>query len=288
MTPSEHNTDLLSSRRSVREFTAVLLRNWRLIGASTVLAGVIAATYVTFADRYYRAVTTLLPVERQGTGNTLASIANQLGGLAAVSGLSIGDSDHTEAIEVLKSRSLVRKFIEREGLLPVVFTEYWSVEERAWTVSDTPSVADGEGRFRSEILRISEDLSSGLISVAVTWTDPKQAADWANGLAQLANEELRAKAIGRARANLDYLQREVDAVTVLEVRQSIYDLMRAQIETMMVANVGDEFAFRVVDPATQPEAPVRPRVVILLAVATVFGLFIGVVLSFVIELVRAD
>lgn len=272
------------SPRSVRDLVDVVLRHWGIVVASGLIFGFAALAYGVLADRQYRAVTTLLPVERDNANGMLSSIATQLGGLAALAGATGGDADRVEALEVLKSRALARKFIDEHGLVPILYADRWSAETQRWVVaeSEVPTLIRAEGQFRSRIVRVSEDLSSGLITIAVTWTNPQQAAEWANGLVRLANDELRTQAITRAQANLDYLERELNKVAILEVRQSIYELMQAQIRTAMVANVGDEFAFKVVDQATPPEQPSSPRVAILLGISIVLGLFVGVLVSFVI------
>ena len=65
---------------------------------------------------------------------------------------------------------------------------------------------------------------------------------------------MRDRAIGEARRSLDYLNRELDKTQIVELRNPIYRLIENRINTVMLANVRDEYAFRIIDRATPPDS----------------------------------
>jgi uncharacterized protein involved in exopolysaccharide biosynthesis len=214
--------------------------------------GAAAASGASFLlQREYSASVTLRPT-------SLSSVTGQLGGLAALAGIGLGnDDDRSEAIATLQSRALISTFIEQHKLLPMIFADKWDAAAGRWRTTDpadTPSLNDGYRRFDQKIRSVTEDRRTGVVTLTITWRDPKLAADWANELAARVNREMRDRAIGEARRSLEYLNRELDKTQVVDLRQPIYRLIENRINTVMLANVRDEYAFKIVDPATPPDA----------------------------------
>ena len=68
----------------------------------------------------------------------------------------------------------------------------------------------------------------------------------------------------------------------MELQQSIYELIEEQIKRIMLANVRDEYAFQVVDPAAIPDNRyfVRPKRIFIVIVGTLLGAFAGIFAAF--------
>jgi len=227
-----------------------------------ILAGATVGAAVAFGasfllTREYSASVTLLPVKSERP-TALSSATGQLGGLASLAGIGIGnDDDRSEAIATLQSRALASAFIEQHKLLPVIFDDKWDAASGRWRTTspdDTPTLNDGYRRFDQKIRSVTEDRRTGIVTLTITWRDPKLAADWANELAARVNREMRDRAITEARRSLEYLNRELDKTQVVDLRQPIYRLIENRINTVMLANVRDEYAFKIVDRATAPDA----------------------------------
>jgi hypothetical protein len=97
-----------------------------------------------------------------------------------------------------------------------------------------------------------------LTVVAIDWTDPATAAQWANGFVALANELLRTRALVESKRNIAYLNDQISKTDVVELRRVLYGLIESETKTLMLANGRPEYAFRVVDPAVPPELKTRP------------------------------
>jgi uncharacterized protein involved in exopolysaccharide biosynthesis len=61
--------------------------------------------------------------------------------------------------------------------------------------------------------------------------------------------------------------------------------MEEQVKSVMLANVREEFALRVIDPAVVPELDkeVRPQRVLIMVIGIILGLVLGALLAFVRE-----
>ena len=124
-----------------------------------------------------------------------------------------------------------------------------------------------------------EEKKTGLVNVQIDWTDPQEAADWANELVRRLNAEMRSRAIAKSNASLGYLEDELKTTLEVATREAINRLIEAQIKQRMVANVTTEYAFRIVDRAmaSDPDDPEKPKKIILIALGPIAGLAIGVV-----------
>jgi LPS O-antigen subunit length determinant protein (WzzB/FepE family) len=59
------------------------------------------------------------------------------------------------------------------------------------------------------------------------------------------------------------------------MEQVIYSLLESQVQKIMLANVRDDYVFSVIDPATEPKKPFKPRKQLIISL----GLIIGLMLS---------
>ena len=90
--------------------------------------------------------------------------------------------------------------------------------------------------------------------------------------------------------SVGYLEKELEATSTIETRLAINRLMEAQINQRMLANVTQEYAFRVVDRALPPEPDdaVGPRKLVLLALGPSVGLIFGVFAVLVVNVLAAN
>jgi uncharacterized protein involved in exopolysaccharide biosynthesis len=115
--------------------------------------------------------------------------------------------------------------------------------------------------------------------VSVEWRDPVLAADWVNDLVGRLNAEMRSRAIAATEASVGYLEKELATTSTIETKQAIARLMEAQINQKMLANVTQEYAFRIVDRALPPDPKdvVWPNKLLLVALGPIVGLIVGMV-----------
>jgi uncharacterized protein involved in exopolysaccharide biosynthesis len=256
-------------------------RSWLITGVLVSTAVFIFAAF--FMTPIYRSETVLISAseERNSMSSSLNSALGQLGGLASLAGITLGSSDNAteEALAVLRSRQFTERFIGDLNLRPELFADKWDAQRGEWKVQAQrqPTPARAFKRF-AKLRTIKQDNKTGLVTLQIDWKDRLKAAQWANELARRLNAEMRARAIENAEAALKFLERELESTTVVETRQAINRLIEAQVRQRMIANVTQEYAFRVVDPAlpSDKDDPVRPQKLLLLALGPLVGLVLGV------------
>jgi len=249
--------DLRSMWRTMRD-------NFWLIACATAAGIVIAAAIALTATPIFRAEVVIAEVEEPG--KTL--LGGQLGGLASLAGVDLGGlgGDSRRSVATLRSRTLAENFVRENELLP----------ELLRGSSKPPTLWLGVERFRRKVLSIREDSRTHLIAVSVAWTDPASAARLANAYVSMADELLRARAIEDASRNIEYLNRQITATTVVEVQRVMYRLVESETKSLMLASSRREYAFTVVDPAVPPELRYYPRRTAMVLIGAIAGLLLGI------------
>jgi uncharacterized protein involved in exopolysaccharide biosynthesis len=255
---------------SLRELWDILWRGKWIIIAVTAVFAVASVAYALVQTEWYRAEVLLAPAEERSA----QGLGGQLGGLAALAGVSVGGGGSVEPIAVLKSREFARAFIEDFDLVPVFFHEQWDAASGAWLGDDPeqwPEIRDAIKYLHDNVLNVSQELDTGLVTLAIEWTNPEVAAEWAKELVVRLNERLRERALKEAETNVAYLQAELAQTSVVTLQQSIGRLLESELQKLMLARGNEEFAFRVIDAASPPKERVRPKRALIAVVGTILG-----------------
>jgi uncharacterized protein involved in exopolysaccharide biosynthesis len=273
----ENEIDLL-------ELIRTLLQSWKLIVCITIISTGLAVTYALLSPEVFKAETLLAPAQEEKSG--VSSSMGQFGGLAAMAGISMpSNSNVALVLATMQSREFLSKYIERSNLLPLLFENLWAEEKKTWILEpsqDEPSPNDGYTALKGAIT-IDEDKNSGLITLSISWRDPEIAARWANDLVKQLNEQLREQAIQDSRKRVGYLQQELAKTTLKDMREVLYNLLESEKQKAMLANVNEDFALEVIDPAVATGVREKPKRKLIVALGGVCGGFLGVFAVFFLQ-----
>lgn len=246
----------------------VLWRHRYFVAAIGIVSGLIAVYLAMTATHVYRAEVVLTEVSTGGMDGG-SSLTSRLGGLASLAGLNIaGGEGAREAHAVLRSRHLAEEFIKRYDLIEDLAGN--SARQTLWFAVD---------RFRQNVLQIRDEKNKGTTVVEIKWSNPQQAAQWANDYVALVNETLRTRALNESSRNIKYLNEQIAKTNVVELQRVLYSLVESETKTHMLANARAEYAFTVVDPAVTPESRIWPRRTLMVLTGSFLGLFFGAFLA---------
>lgn len=284
-------------------FKALWQGKWIIIAVTFVFA-VGSVLFALSQPNIYKADTLLAPAESSGSGG-LAKMAGQLGGLATLAGVNLGsgESSQTElAAQVMKSRQFIQHFIEKyELLVPLMAGKEWDLssnqliinnelydeQTRTWLREPQglrgakPTAQEAHETFIKEILTVSTDKTSGLYTVSVSHYSPFIAQQWATWLVEEINQVMRERTIAETTQNLNYLQEQLQRTSVADMQATFYKLIEEQTKSLMLAEVQDEFVFKVVDPAVVPELKDKPKRALICVLGTLLGGMFGVAIVLV-------
>lgn len=274
---------------SLVELIRVLNHYKYLVLGVTTAATLIAMLAAFLITPIYRAEALLAGAEQTGAGNTLTQMLSQFRGIASMVGgggfVRARDSRNV-AIATLTSPHFIQLFIREKNLLPVLFDGLWDPEAEEWLVDspeDVPTLSDGQDLFSKEIMTVEYDTLAQVVTLWIDWKDPLLAAEWANQLVEKVNNRLRNRAINESNRMIEYLNKELETTNVVELRQAIYYMIEGQIQARTMANVREEYAFKVINPAIPPDADkfVYPKRMLIIAIGMILGLLFGVFAAFV-------
>jgi uncharacterized protein involved in exopolysaccharide biosynthesis len=258
------------------ELIRTLLQAWKIIACTTLVCAGLAIAYALYAPEVFKAESLLAPAKEEKS--VASSSLGQLGGLAAMAGISIPSSSNIERVlATLKTREFLKKFISSQNILPVIFDDLWDESSNSWRLMEGQeelTVEDGIIPLQDAI-EVDQD-KSGLITLSISWKDPVIAAQWANYLVKQLNEQLRQKAITDSQKRVGYLEQELAKTTLQDMRAVLYNLLESEKQKAMLANVNEDFALEVIDPAVAPEIREKPNRKLIVALGVVSGGFLGI------------
>ncbi|CAE6931490.1 Chain length determinant protein [Vibrio sp. B1ASS3] len=294
---------------NLKEIFDVLWSKKLFICLTTLTFAVASVVYALNVPNIYKADTLLAPAESSG-GNQLSQMAAQFGGLAALAGVNLGgnDSNQTElAVQVMKSRNFVEGFIKKHDLLvPLMAAKGWDLGKNMLLIDDEvydessdtwlrepsglrgskPSSQEAYETFIKNVLKVKQDKESGLYSVSIMHYSPFIAKEWVNWIVQDINKVMRERTISETSQNLEYLNQQLAKTAIADMQSTFYKLIEEQTKSLMLAEVQEEFVFKVIDPAVVPEEKTQPSRAIICILGTFLGGFLSCIIVLVLHVYR--
>ncbi|MGR5487931.1 Wzz/FepE/Etk N-terminal domain-containing protein [Vibrio alfacsensis] len=288
----------------LRELFGALWKGKWIIIATTFVFAVGAVLYALSLPNIYKSDALLAPAE-SSSGGGLSKMAGQLGGLAALAGVNLGGGESSQtdlAVQVMKSRQFVEAFINKHDLLvPLMAAKDWDLANNKLILDEelynpntgewlrepdglrgaTPTAQEAFEVFSKEVLSVSQDKESGLYTVSVKNYSPYIAQQWVNWLIEDINKVMRERTIAETSQNLAYLNTQLQKTAVADMQSTFYKLIEEQTKSLMLAEVQEEFIFKVVDPAVVPELKDGPKRALICVLGTLLGGMLGVAIVLV-------
>lgn len=281
------------------EIIAVLWSRKWLIVILTIVAAISSVAFALSRPNIYTASALLSPSEQSGSG--ISGLMKQYGGLASLAGISIPQSQDGSraqlAIQLLKSRAFIGDFVERHAVLPeLMAVKSWDIVSGDLTydpkifddntgtwVRDVefpqtaqPSRLEAFKEFM-EIMEVKEDPRTGYVLLSVDHMSPEIAAKWVALLIKDINNVVKAQEVDEAKKSIDYLKEQAEATALRELQAVFFELIQSQTETVMLAEVRQEYVFKTIDPPFIPEEKSGPNRALICIIGTLIGGILGII-----------
>jgi len=282
------NDDNNKIELSIKDLFIKLLRSAKTIALITFICGVLTAGYsLTLKPVYQSTVLVTSSAKAQASNTAISALTSRFSGLASIAGVSLSGAaaslDAEMKIAYLRSTKFTMMFIEEQNLYPHLYPDDWDSEASTWIdPDDRPTVEEIFRNFDNSVRQITFNVQNNLLKVRINFNDPELAAKIANGTIQSLNNHMKSKTIEESERNIAYLEKELRETKQVDLRQVLYNMIAQQVESKMIANVTEESAFKVIDPALPPSKRISPR----RTQMTIFGAIIGFFFSCLFVLVR--
>jgi uncharacterized protein involved in exopolysaccharide biosynthesis len=308
--PKELNQECVQEDEiNLVDYWRVLLKHKKLIGRIVLVVVVATAVLSLFMTNIFQAKALITPVGSKDTGGgTLSVLAQQLGGLPGLTALPMpGTASLAELVNLLNSNIVRTKMIEKNNLLPVLFHEQWDPEKKEWkkglslnpmvllrkvisvvTPPDTnarkkeggaPDIQDGL-RALGDVVTVRQNIKENTVTITVDYPDPETAAGMAAQLLDALNDHMTGESKRVAKLNKEYLEDQIAKNSDFIIKQKIYNLVAQQIETIMMAEVKENFAFKILDPPIVPDKKIKPNRMQMVILSFLVSLFVGIFVAF--------
>lgn len=270
---------------------SILWSNKITITLFIILSSSVAVISSLYMPDVYRSEASLAPVSLDGSGGSNNPLG-QLGGLAGIAGISLNSKNvdkTTLGINVLRSRKFFNEMSEKYNLLvPLMASKGWDresnslrynpniydIKNKKWVKNDyVPSSQEAHKKF-NEQFKVSQD-ESGLIVISMEHHSPNIAKNWLDWIILEINNSSRNEDINQANRSINYLNDQLALTQFVEIKESLNDLVKSQVETIMLAQVRPEYLFKVIDPPFTPEEKFKPSRAIICIIAFLLGGVIG-------------
>jgi uncharacterized protein involved in exopolysaccharide biosynthesis len=241
------------------------------------LAGLI---YALIATSLFRA--DVIIISNQEEGESLVNLSKQYSSLAAMAGISIGGStgvvDKTDrSLAILTSRSFIEEFVQGQDIRKHLFSYLWDTKQNRWKEGE-PTAAQTYKLLISNVVNVDVDRRTNLITLSVTWEDPVLAAQWANQIIKDINKKIREQEIKELQQSIAFMEVQLDnSDSSGSLNSVMFNLIEELTKKVMIANVREEYAFKIIDPAVVPEMKHKPSKRNIVVISFLMGLLISMI-----------
>ena len=213
-----------------------------------VLAAICSSS-LFFIENKYRASIKVSPIE--GTSSSsLSSLAGQLSGFGMGDiGSSTTPQVYIEALEIIKSRSFLYQFIEKNNLN-----------------LKNENIEDFYLKFLKNNLRTFKDRQTNFLTISIISNSPDDAYSLLIKLKEDLQEYVRRKDIEDAERNIDGAINEISKVDNVDAREAISNFIQNQVAKLLFAKNSTDYVFKVIENPVLPQKKDSPSRALLSAI----------------------
>jgi len=246
---------------------------------SVIVPSLTGLLYALVATSLFRA--DVIIISNQEEGESLVNLSKQYSSIAAIAGISIGGAgvvDKTErSLAILTSRSFIEEFVQGRDIRKYLFPYLWDTKQDRWKDGE-PTAAQTYKLVISNVIDVDVDRRTNLITVSVIWEDPVLAAQWANLIIKDINKKIREQEIKELQQSIVFMQTQLDnSDSSGSLNSVMFNLIEELAKKVMIANVREEYAFKIIDPAVVPEMKYKPSKRNIVMISFLMGLLISVI-----------
>ena len=302
--PQVHYDDEINLREL---FTVLWVDKIKIISVTAIFA-ILSVFYALSVPNQYKASALLVPAQQQAGG--ISGALAQLGGIASLAGVSLGSGDSSEsqiAQRIMQSWSFIDDFIKSNNLeIDIFAAEGWdrasgklNIDEDLYNSGTTQWLVKNEETNKvgmpsswrlfetfTEILSVSEDKKTGLVSMSIEYYSPQIAKQWLDMYISAINKHMQERQMEKVTRNIEYLEAQIAKTTIAEMQEVFYTIIEEQLKSKMLAEANPDYAFVSVSPSMVPEQKSQPKRALICILGTLLGAMLSVLLVLIMHHAR--
>jgi len=264
---------------------------------NTSLFAIIGIIFALSLPNIYKSSTLLAPTE-----NSFVSSNNAFKNVASFAGINIPNNTGNKSLEAVATIRSMKFF--KENFLPnihkpdlvaikkwdsksnniVYDSEIYDASIEKWILKDSelnlsPSDLYMYSIYKS-ILSIVQD-ENGFYILSIEHQSPIIAKKWVELITFQINELFRSIDKKTSSLSVDYLNLKILDTSYNEVKQVLYNLMKAELQKLAVIESNESYIFRVIDPPYVPEKKFLPKRSTIVVIFTFIGGLISIIFTLI-------
>ena len=248
----------------------------------TSLFSIFAIFYSLSIDNVYRSYAILA-----GSQDSESSLTSNLASLAGISNESAYSTD--KGLEILQSLKFFENFIEKNDdlLIGMVATDHWDRKKNELVIDNSiydivkmswkeepPTSQQSHRNFLSKLN--FERTKKGFIMISFDHLSPHFASEFLEKLIFEINESSRKEDMEYSLRSISYLKKEIRGTNFVEVKTTLNNILKEEIQKSMAANATPEYLFKVLSPPFAPEIKHSPNRKTICIIFFFLGFFLSV------------
>ena len=290
------NKEILNSEEEIdlRELFKVLFDGKILIALVASIITFSSVIYALMMTDYYKSEAVMSVRDNSENKNLLS----QFSGAASLMGLNVSSSDDkaSQTIQLIQSRKFIKHLLTLENILPSIMAaksydisskkllfdgDLYDSKSKTWigepdeNGSAKPSYLDAHGVYLNDLLSISQDKNTGFILIDIKHLSPVFAKEFLELIIRETNTILRKKDLEESNEALMYLTNELRKTSLVELKESIKNLIEAQLEVQMMSKINEDYVLVEIDPPFIPERGISNSKLLIVIFSAIFGSLLG-------------
>jgi hypothetical protein len=293
----------LDNEIDFEELFNVLWEGKRIIAYLTAFVFIIAVIISLLLPNIYESKALLVPVDSaSGISGALGNYSG-LAGLAGVS-LPVDDEGNSQkALKKIKSLSFFENDILPNIYLPDLMAfKSWDSKTNTVLYDDSiydtnnniwvrdyshpqqqiPSAQESFEVFIEKHLGLSEDKTSGFVTLSIKHKSPFIAKLWAELIIDKVNAFYRQKDKSESEKSVSYLNQQISMTSLSEIKEVMAQLMQEETKKLTLVEANQYYVFDFIDPPAVMEEKSEPK----RALISILGFLFGGMLSIIAVLLR--
>ena len=290
------NEEILNSEEEIdlRELFKVLFDGKILIALVASIITFSSVIYALMMTDYYKSEAVMSVRDNSENKNLLS----QFSGAASLMGLNVSSTDDkaSQTIQLIQSRKFIKHLLTFENILPSIMAaksydisskkllfdgDLYDSKSKNWigepdeNGSAKPSYLDAHGVYLNDLLSISQDKNTGFILIDIKHLSPVFAKEFLELIIRETNTILRKKDLEESNEALMYLTNELRKTSLVELKESIKNLIEAQLEVQMMSKINEDYVLVEIDPPFIPERGLSNSKLLIVIFSAIFGSLLG-------------
>ena len=286
------NTESEDTALSIFDFFKAIKDNFKFIFVITSLGFIITASYSLLVQEIYTSTALLQAnVNQNGGANTRN---NSLTGIAEMAGIGSGSAGVTPehlAYQKLKSKEFFEILYNDDRFIANIFayksykknnndiySSSYDNESSKWLVSK-PIFQEAYHYFHQDYLTVIDNVRKGTTEVRISHPSPVLAAKLLQQVISEVNKFATFDDKAEAKRSLDYLKEQSSKTVLVEVKKVLASLIQAEVQTLMMTEVSNEYLYKVIDKPYEPFYRSYPKKTQMVVIGTISSTFIAIMFS---------